>query len=133
MGGPTKAVHFRLPCYAVLEKYTNGVRLQERTKKTLSDEECVMRLLEELDAWRSGSRTTAAEGAAAPTRDGPERSRRVPAGIRRQAMIRARFVCELCKNRFGAELHHVIPFSEGGTHAVDNLVVVCHLCRCRHK
>jgi 5-methylcytosine-specific restriction endonuclease McrA len=26
------------------------------------------------------------------------------------------------------EYHHIKPFSEGGTHALDNLVTLCHNC-----
>jgi hypothetical protein len=67
-------------------------------------------------------------GAAPAAQDDGGRSRRIPAEIRREALVRARFVCEFCKNRYGAEIHHVIPFSKGGSHELANLIVLCSRC-----
>lgn len=51
--------------------------------------------------------------------------------------IRARFIaahplCEVCKNEGrltpAAEVHHIKPLSQGGTHATHNLMALCKSC-----
>ena len=35
---------------------------------------------------------------------------------------------------FGLEMHHVKGFRDGGTHSLENLLVLCHLCHAKwHK
>lgn len=54
-------------------------------------------------------------------------SQTVPPSVRRVAMQRARGHCEVPGCRLGhwKDLHHVKLRSEGGTHALENLVVTC--------
>jgi hypothetical protein len=121
------------PIFRQFEQMANGIR-RVLGEKRWSDAECISQLLGELQARREAdfrrdsAATSPADGPAVTVEDAAGRSRAIPAGIRRAALIRARFVCELCKNRYGAEIHHVIPFCKGGSHALDNLIVLCHRC-----
>ena len=45
------------------------------------------------------------------------------------------FVCEKCGKKLNPnwrekdyDIHHIIPFAKGGTHALDNLIVLCRVC-----
>jgi hypothetical protein len=121
------------PIYRQFAQMADGIR-RVLGEKRWSDAECISQLLGELQARRkadslrvSGAAAPVAGGSAVPV-DGDGRSRKIPAEIRRAALVRARFVCEFCKNRYGAEIHHVIPFCKGGTHDLHNLIVLCHGC-----
>jgi hypothetical protein len=121
------------PIFRQFEQMANGIR-RLLGEKRWSDAECVSQLLGELQARRkadflraSGAAAPVAGGSTVPV-DGDGRSRTIPAEIRRAALVRARFVCEFCKNRYGAEIHHVIPFCKGGTHELHNLIVLCSRC-----
>lgn len=62
-------------------------------------------------------------------------SRTIPAKIRREVWIRDQGSCQYqdpqtgrkCGSKFGVELEHRTPFSQGGQHSAQNLV-----CYCRH-
>jgi 5-methylcytosine-specific restriction enzyme A len=53
----------------------------------------------------------------------------------RDYILKKRPCCELCDERniikAGEEVHHKIPLSQGGTHAEDNLLVLCKSCHSR--
>jgi hypothetical protein len=51
----------------------------------------------------------------------------VPPKLRRIVMARQRGTCAVpgCRNAVFTEVHHVRPRSEGGPHALDNLIVLC--------
>lgn len=36
--------------------------------------------------------------------------------------------CELCGSKKGLELHHIIPYSLGGTDSESNLLLICEKC-----
>jgi len=36
--------------------------------------------------------------------------------------------CEICKERYGLDTHHIVPKFAGGTEEDTNKVVVCALC-----
>src|SRR5688572_29492762 len=128
VGGPTHAWILGIRTYERFSELANGLR-RESGENQLKDEECFHRLMDELEALRRAAHLArVAEPASASQPHGFTRSRHIPAGIRRQAMIRARFACECCRNRFGLDVHHVVPFGEGGSHELDNLVVLCRLC-----
>jgi hypothetical protein len=133
VGGPMHRMLLPDPIFRQFEQMANGIR-RLLGEKRWSDAECVSQLLGELQARRkadflraSGAAAPVAGGSMVPV-DGDGRSRTIPAEIRRAALVRARFVCEFCKNRYGAEIHHVIPFCKGGTHELHNLIVLCHRC-----
>jgi hypothetical protein len=117
-----------LPTYERFSEFANGLR-RESGERKLTDEECFNRFFDELEAFRRAAHLAqVAEPSSASQSHGSGRSRHIPDGIRRRAMIRARFACEICRNRFGLDLHHVVPFCEGGSHELDNLVVLCWAC-----
>jgi hypothetical protein len=67
-------------------------------------------------------------------------SRYVPAPVRRAVFERDGGRCSFvdaqgrrCSERHQLEYHHGLPFGHGGGHGVDNVSLVCHLCRVRHK
>jgi hypothetical protein len=61
------------------------------------------------------------------------RQRTIPTLLRR-ALRRRDGGCRFpgCTNRW-VDGHHVVPWSRGGTTALDNLCSLCRLCRARHK
>lgn len=36
--------------------------------------------------------------------------------------------CKWCSSNVQLEVHHILPKSQGGTDAADNLVTLCHKC-----
>lgn len=50
----------------------------------------------------------------------------------RKAFLAAHPLCEMCKRNGrtvpAEEVHHVLPVSEGGTHAASNLMALCKRC-----
>jgi hypothetical protein len=66
-------------------------------------------------------------------RIGKARSRYIPAQVRKQVLIRDQNGCtfqdpktgRVCGSRFGLQFDHVVPFSWGGQHSVDNLALRC--------
>jgi len=128
IGGPTHALILGIRTYERFSELANGLR-RESGENQLKDEECFNRIMDELEAFRRAAHLARmAEPSSASQPHGSDRSRHIPAGTRRQAMIRARFACECCRNRFGLDVHHVVPFGEGGSHELDNLVVLCRSC-----
>ena len=59
------------------------------------------------------------------------RSRNIPRPVRRYVWGRDSGMCQIgelgCLGD-GAEIDHIVPWSEGGTHDPDNLRVVCRPC-----
>lgn len=61
------------------------------------------------------------------------RSRYIPAQIRRQVLLRDQNGCtyqdpktgRVCGSRHGLQLDHLVPFSWGGAHSVENLALKC--------
>lgn len=55
------------------------------------------------------------------------RSRRIPHHVVHEVNLRDLGKCQIegCENRRFVDLHHIQPFSEGGTHAAQNLTTVC--------
>jgi hypothetical protein len=62
-----------------------------------------------------------------------KRSRYIPVRIRRQVLLRDQNGCtykdpktgRVCGSRHGLQLDHIMPFSWGGEHSVDNLALRC--------
>jgi 5-methylcytosine-specific restriction endonuclease McrA len=50
--------------------------------------------------------------------------------VRRSVLARAGYRCEApgCTNPYAIELHHLVPFADGGPHTKENLRVWCHRC-----
>jgi hypothetical protein len=46
---------------------------------------------------------------------------------------RMRCVVDGCRNHRFLDVHHVTPRAEGGRHDPELLLVLCGLCRARHK
>jgi hypothetical protein len=58
-----------------------------------------------------------------------EKSRKIPDAVRALVVDRDGLVCRYCRSEVEVpNLDHVIPFSRGGEHTVDNLVVACRAC-----
>jgi len=54
--------------------------------------------------------------------------RAVPAQVRKWVYGRDGDRCRKCGRPFELELHHLQPWSEGGTHDPHNLITLCHAC-----
>jgi 5-methylcytosine-specific restriction endonuclease McrA len=50
----------------------------------------------------------------------------IPLEVRREVVSRDKF-CRVCEG-IGKELHHIIPFAEGGKTTPDNLILLCKKC-----
>jgi 5-methylcytosine-specific restriction endonuclease McrA len=84
-------------------------------------------------------RIPSAEAAEPADVDEP-RSRYVPAAVRRQVWLRDGGRCqfrlengELCGSTHRLQFDHVRPVALGGASTVENVRVLCSLCRSRHK
>jgi hypothetical protein len=58
------------------------------------------------------------------------RRRTIPACTRREVWERDEGRCVRCGGDEGLAMDHVIPFSEGGSDAADNLQLLCAPCHC---
>lgn len=59
---------------------------------------------------------------------------RIPAEVRAAVIARDGDVCQLCRRRVAADdvhLDHVVPWSAGGRHVIDNLRVTHSTCNLR--
>jgi hypothetical protein len=54
-------------------------------------------------------------------------SRTIPPALRRAVLARDRWTCVVpgCTNRVYLDLHHVVPWSEGGRHTLAHLAAIC--------
>ena len=66
------------------------------------------------------------------TKSGGDRTRHIPAAVRREVLKRDGGACVYvspagvrCGCTWDVELDHIVPFSRGGKHAADNLRVLC--------
>ncbi|MEO7095616.1 MAG: HNH endonuclease signature motif containing protein [Polyangiales bacterium] len=55
--------------------------------------------------------------------------------MREQVFARDRHHCRVpgCRSSRNLDIHHIIPKSHGGPHELWNLLLLCSLCRARHK
>ena len=69
------------------------------------------------------------------THVGRRAAQTIAPAVRREVMRRDRGRCRVpgCRAAAWVDVHHIVPKSCGGTHEAENLVVVCGLCRARHK
>jgi hypothetical protein len=65
-------------------------------------------------------------------RDRPNRTRAIPAAIRRNVWLRDKGCCAFvdergvrCRATRAVEFHHIQPFGKGGTHQADNIALRC--------
>ena len=56
------------------------------------------------------------------------RTRGIPAKIRYDVYLRDNGSCVLCGEDENIEFDHIIPFSKGGAHSIENLRVLCRKC-----
>ena len=56
------------------------------------------------------------------------RSRGIPAKIRYTVYLRDNGSCVLCGDDENIEFDHIIPFSKGGAHSIENVRVLCRKC-----
>jgi len=63
------------------------------------------------------------------------RKRSISPAVRKKVFMRDRGVCRTpgCGRTSFLEVHHVVPISEGGNNKPENLLLLCSLCRYRHK
>ena len=55
----------------------------------------------------------------------------LPDSTRRAVLDRDGCACVLCGSDYKIELDHIVPYSKGGQHTVDNLRVLCKPCNRR--
>lgn len=60
--------------------------------------------------------------------EGKSRSRRIPSMTRYEVYMRDNGKCVICGSNENIEFDHIIPFSKGGAHSVDNIRVLCRKC-----
>ena len=56
------------------------------------------------------------------------RTRGIPAKVRYKVYMRDEGKCVFCGSNLNIEFDHIIPFSKGGSHSVDNIRVLCQKC-----
>jgi 5-methylcytosine-specific restriction endonuclease McrA len=64
---------------------------------------------------------------------GKTRSRYISVGVKRQILFRDQYSCtyrdpktgRVCQSRYGLQFDHLLPFSQGGAHTAQNLVLKC--------
>jgi hypothetical protein len=66
-----------------------------------------------------------------PDANSPKRSRHIPRLIRRALHTHAQHKCANCGSQHALEIDHIHPFSHGGTHAPNNLRILCRNCNQR--
>lgn len=49
-------------------------------------------------------------------------------GIKNRVRDRDNYVCQICGNDTNLHVHHIIPRRSGGSHELDNLVLLCSSC-----
>ena len=59
-------------------------------------------------------------------------SRYVPTNIKKQVFARDQYRCTNCESQYALTLEHIIPFANGGSHALENLKVLCRNCNLRN-
>ena len=110
-------------------------------------EQAVTEKLERLEARRFGSARKARGGEAtnkpeggASRRSQHAGSRHIPVAIRRAVRQRDGDRCRFvdaqgrrCTERRRLEFHHRHPVGYGGGHSIENIALLCRLCRGRHK
>lgn len=54
--------------------------------------------------------------------------RTIPASIKKEVWLKAEGKCQhpLCKSKYFLQIHHLVPYSEGGLHTTQNLRLLCH-------
>jgi hypothetical protein len=59
--------------------------------------------------------------------DKPARSRAIPAAVRRRVLERDQHRCQIpgCRHTLDVDVHHIIPFADGGSHDPDDLITIC--------
>jgi hypothetical protein len=54
--------------------------------------------------------------------------RTIPSAVKKELWSKAKGQCQhpLCSSKHFLQIHHVIPYSEGGAHIIENLKLLCH-------
>jgi len=106
--------------------------LSTQKKQNLSFEETLMAMaqivIQKLDKVEKAKRNGPKLGSSKPTKT----TRVIPQNIQHQVMLRDQGQCqaklpngETCRKTRFIELHHKIPYSQGGIHHVSNLQTLC--------
>ena len=91
-------------------------------------EEMVDLYLKFKDKVAKAERITKKEVTAKPITSAQRRNKRsIPLPIKHEVHKRDRGQCQFkdCKETKWTEIHHVLPFSKGGTHSLGNLITLC--------
>ena len=60
------------------------------------------------------------------------RTQGFPPAERAALLERDDYRCQECGSRRNPECHHIVPVSEGGSHALSNGLVLCRSCHIEH-
>jgi hypothetical protein len=60
--------------------------------------------------------------------DEQERSRHIPAKVRYEAYMRDGGKCVMCGSSENIQFDHILPFSKGGSHSLENIQILCQSC-----
>lgn len=56
------------------------------------------------------------------------RTRGIPAKVRYKVYMRDNGECVICGSNINIEIDHIIPFSLGGSHSINNIQILCQNC-----
>jgi 5-methylcytosine-specific restriction endonuclease McrA len=147
---PLSPGRYRVQFTASAELYRKLERLRALTRSSGGDlaaiiEQAVTEKLERLEARRFARAKTARRGpsdtdTAASSPHAAPSSRHVPAAVRRAVVERDGNRCRYmdgqgrrCTERNRLEFHHRHPYGLGGDHGLENIRLMCRLCRYRHN
>ncbi|MBI2519577.1 MAG: HNH endonuclease [Bdellovibrio sp.] len=110
---------------AVVEKLKELQALLSHTKKRELPELIDFLCTQELEK-RKKYFATIKSSASAQAKKRPTRA--IPAAIKKALWVRAQARCQHpgCHSRHFLQIHHRIPYSQGGSHALENLRLLCH-------
>ena len=108
---------------AVMEKLKELQALFSHSKKRELPELIEFLCTQELEKRKKSLATIKS----APTQV-KKQTRAIPTAIKKSLWAQAESRCQYpgCVSRHFLQIHHCVPYAQGGTHAVENLRLLCH-------